>query len=206
MIAIRMAVREAIEKSDKKRIRMFTDSRSSLDRIKNLTTNLNAKSALKKEILNIRRNHTIRRKNPVGLVSQSLQRRRKRGSWPLCCNGVFPRSEANTPKLQHRQGPNEKNLQRRHQTRIVEESVHEKNWRQTPQPKSASEHQQTEERTPPRMRYWRKKDQRHWRGHTIRQCGTDSETAEHSSNAQEYVIRFRRNGICRTSSPTPKKL
>ena len=80
MVAIRMAVREAIEKSDKKRIRMVTDSRSSLDRIKSLTTNLNAKSALKKEILNIRRNHTIRRKNPVGLVSQSLQRRRKRES------------------------------------------------------------------------------------------------------------------------------
>ena len=51
MTAIRTAVRQAIEKYDKKRIRIVTDSRSSLDRIKSLTTNLDAKSALEKEIL-----------------------------------------------------------------------------------------------------------------------------------------------------------
>ena len=72
---------------------------------------------------------------------------------------VFPRTEANTPKLRHRQGPNKKHLQRRHQTRIVQESVHEKNRRQTPQPKRASEHQQTEERTPPRTEVLAEKDQ-----------------------------------------------
>ena len=69
-------------------------------------------------------------------------------------------------------------LQRRHQSRIVQESVHEKNRRQTPQPKRASEHQQIEERTPSRTDVLAEKINEIG-DDTCQLCRTNSETAEH---------------------------
>ena len=176
MTAIRTAVRQAIEKYDKKRIRIVTDSRSSLDRIKSLTTNLDAKSALEKEILD-------------GITQFEGKIR-----WVWCpshCgvegNEKADRCAARGCSLEQKSIPlnfdtAKAQIRKTYKDEIKHELCKKVYTRRTDDKNLSRKEQVTISRLRcghhPELRYWRKKINE-IEDDTCRLCGTDSETAEH---------------------------
>ena len=176
MTAIRPAVRQAIEKYDKKRIRIVTDSISSLDGIKSLTTNLDAKSALEKETLD------------------GITQFEGRIRWVWCpshCgvegNKKADRCAATGCSLEQKPIPLNFDTAKAQIRKTYKDDIKHELCKNVYTRRTDDKHLSRKEQVNlsrlrsghhPKLRHWRKKINEIEDG-TCRLCGTDNETAEH---------------------------